>query len=99
MEGLRGLRSSAVRGMPWWVAIPFCCDRTPWENVAARFGGPEKISLDSDPSLGSDRSAIVIRQHIRSPYESNFPLAPARSRGPVEGSARFAIVLPQAFFR
>ena len=54
------LRSSAARGMLWWVAIPFCLDRTPWEHVAAGFEGPKNISLDFDPFLGSDRSAIVM---------------------------------------
>ena len=98
MEGLRGLRSSAACGMPWWVVILICHDWTPWDHVAMGFRGPEKISLDSDPSLGSDRSAIVMQPRIWSPYESNFSRAPAHSRGPVEGSTRLVIVLPQAFF-
>ena len=80
------------------VVIPLCCDRTPWEHLAMGFGGLEKISLDSDPSLGSDRSAIIMRPCIRFPCESNFPRAPARSKGPIEGSAHLVIVLPQAFF-
>ena len=56
-----------------------------------------KIFLNSSP-LGSDRSAIVLRPCVRSPCESNFPRAPARSRGPIEGWLVFVIVFPQAFF-
>ena len=79
--------------------IPFYHIRTLWEHVAVGFGGSEKIPLDSNPSLGSNRSAIVLRPRIRSPCESNFPRAPAHSKGLVEGSAHLVVVLPQAFFR
>ena len=61
-------------------------------------GGSKKISLDFDPALGSDRSAIIMRPCIRFPCESNFPRAPARSKGPIEGSAHLVVILPQAFF-
>ena len=81
------------------VEFPFHHVWTPREHVAARFGGSEKISLDFDSSLGSDRFVIVMRPRIQSPCESNFPRAPAHSKGPVEGSARLVVVLPQAFFR
>ena len=63
------------------------------------FRGLEKISFDSDPSLGSDRSIIDMRPRTRSPYESNFPRAPARSRGPVDRSAHLMVIFPQAVFR
>jgi len=38
--------------------------------------------------------AIVLRPHVRSPYESNFPQAPAHGRGPVEGQLVFVIIAP-----
>ena len=38
---------------------------------------------------------MVLRPHVRSPCEFNFPQAPAR---PVEGLVIFVIVFPQAFF-
>ena len=81
------------------VAIPLCCDQTPWEHAVEGLGVSESISLDSDPSLGSDRSVIDMRPRTRSYCESNFPRAPARCRGPVEGLVRLVIVLPHAFFR
>ena len=45
------------------------------------FRGPEKISLDSNPSLGSDRSAIVMRPRIWSPLASPTSLEPPRVAG------------------
>ena len=50
------------------VEIP--CVRTPREHAAARFEGSEKIPLDYDSSLGSNRSVIVMRprfDHLASP--------------------------------
>jgi hypothetical protein len=61
------------------------------------FRGLEKIPLGSDPSLGSDRSAVRMRPRTRPLCESNLQ-APVRSRGPIEGSARLVIVFPLAFF-
>ena len=55
------------------------------------------IVLDSSP-LGSDRSAVVLRPRIRSPYESNFSRASTRIRSLVEGRLIFVIVIPQAFY-
>ena len=74
------------------VEIPFCRVRTPREHVGERFGGSEKISLDSDSSLGSDRFVIVMRPRIQSPCESN-SRAPMRSKVPVEGSTHLKVVL------
>ena len=52
-----------------------------------------KVILDSGP-LGSDQSAVVLQPHVRSPCESNFPRAPARSGVPIEGRLVFVIVAP-----
>jgi len=79
------------------VEIPFRRVQTPQEHVAAGFRESEKISLDSDSSLGFDRSVIGMRPRIRSPCKSN-SRAPMRSKGPVEGLAHLKVVLPQEFF-
>ena len=58
----------------------------PLGGITVRFGGSEKVFPDSDPYGGL------------SFCESNFPRAPARSRGSVEGRLVFVIVFPQSFF-
>jgi hypothetical protein len=55
------------------------------------------LRLTRSPWLDCDgRFTVHVRPRIGSPCESKAP-SPAHSRGPIDGSARLAIVLPQAF--
>ena len=74
-----------AHGVSWGRQFPFVVIG-PLGGIAMRFGRSEKVFPDSDPYGGL------------SFCESNFPRAPARSRGLVAGRLVFVIVFPQAFF-